>query len=65
MTVVKASVALKTRLDGCLQNGVMHVDESYRSSPDSVFSHRNDQFNMFYPYKRLMLLKIMFLSANL
>ena len=58
-------VVLKPLLAGRLQNGVMHVDESYRSSPNSVFSHRNSQFNMFYPCRRLMLLKIVFLSEGL
>ena len=58
-------VELNIRLAGRLQNDVVHVNESYRSPPNSVFSRRNDQFNMFYPCRRVMLLKIVLLCEGL
>ena len=65
MTRPLQGVTLKLLLAGRLQNDVMHVNASYRSPPNSVFSRRNSQFNVFYPYRRLILLKIVFLSEGL
>ena len=62
---MELGLQLKTKPIDYLQNSMTHTNDSYRSPPNSGFSCRNTQFNMFHSYKRVILIKTGILDEGL